>query len=86
MGSSQTAFQNASEFKRKLLNTPELHSFFLQLQIVRTLMEHLSSVCFYNSELFDLYFASSLKKKKFERQITEKESPLTTLDRDSKHN
>lgn len=48
-------------------------------------MEHLSSVSFYNSELFDLYFASSLKKF-FERQVTEKESPPTILDRDSKHN
>ena len=34
---------------------------FSQLWIVRTFMEHLISVCFYNSELFDLYFASSLK-------------------------
>lgn len=55
--------QNVSEFKWKLLKVPELCSFLLQLQKISTLMEHLSFVCFYNSELFDLYFASSLKKK-----------------------
>lgn len=77
--------QNVSEFKWKLLKVPELCSFLLQLQKISTLMEHLSFVCFYNSELFDLYFASSLKKK-IGRRITGKESPPTILVRDSKHN